>query len=542
MKKITQLVLAFLIFIPAAASAMPPHPKLMNKWKSEGTVDANLAVLTQMKAMGIDKPVKSFPHTGSRNVLIILMNFADRPMNPVSDTTFYSELFNGGGSTTLTWKKYYSDMSASALPAPLNLTFTIVGPYNASHNYDYYGGGDATVPPVSINNPWDMIPPLTVVFGMALLLLFARKTKRLAPALASLVVLPVVLILAPSCGGGGGTITSPTKAPQLVREAVDNAEVHGVNFANFDNNSDGYVDSVIVIHQGPGEEVTGFPSDIWSHQWNLSAQNLQVKHDGVTINDYAMMPEYFSSPGDTTIGVFCHEFGHILGLPDLYDTTYTTAGVGDWSLMASGSWNGPSGDGEVPAPLLAWERHYLGWVTYVAPAATTNIDDINTSFQAVKIPLHTESFNPSYSQYLLVENIVNTPGSWTEHLPGSGLLITKIDDWWIYRNFNSNTINGAVSTTNNYFYIHGVNVIQSGGSTLWTGSGGGSTDTFCSDNSSASLEYSASTPYYLYPNTNYTVYTNSLSLPLNGYTGNPGGVTLSAFSARGPTMTFTYAP
>ncbi len=76
-----------------------------------------------------------------------------------------------------------------------------------------------------------------------------------------------------------------------------------------------------------------------------------------------------TSAGDSTIGVFCHEFGHVLGLPDMYDTTYETHGVGDYSIMANGSWLGPN-DGDVPAPFLAWEKAFLGWLTVKYPDGT----------------------------------------------------------------------------------------------------------------------------------------------------------------------------
>jgi hypothetical protein len=125
----------------------------------------------------------------------------------------------------------------------------------------------------------------------------------------------------------------------------------------------------MVVHAGPGEESGADADTIWSHAWDLdSGKDLgdgtgSRIYDGVTINEYTIQPEYFLTPGDSTIGVFTHEFGHVLGLPDLYDTSYATDGVGQWSLMAAGSWNGPGMDGSVPAPLLAWEKARLGWIS-----------------------------------------------------------------------------------------------------------------------------------------------------------------------------------
>ena len=66
----------------------------------------------------------------------------------------------------------------------------------------------------------------------------------------------------------------------------------------------------------------------------------------VKVNKYTIQPElYGTGTSISTIGVFAHEFGHALGLPDLYDTDYTSEGVGNWSLMAGGSWNYSGGNG-----------------------------------------------------------------------------------------------------------------------------------------------------------------------------------------------------
>ena len=63
------------------------------------------------------------------------------------------------------------------------------------------------------------------------------------------------------------------------------------------------------------------------------------------------------------IGVFCHEFGHVLGLPDLYDTDNSSEGLGQWCLMASGSWGGNGSSPQTPTHMSAWCKQKLGWVT-----------------------------------------------------------------------------------------------------------------------------------------------------------------------------------
>ncbi|SVB07302.1 uncharacterized protein METZ01_LOCUS160156, partial [marine metagenome] len=126
---------------------------------------------------------------------------------------------------------------------------------------------------------------------------------------------------------------------QLVRAMVDSLEESGFDWSGYDNDSDGYVDALNLVHQGPGAE-EGDYSNIWSHKSSLG--NLAVTYDGVTISSYNMNPE-IQGGNIVAIGVLAHEFGHALGLPDLYDTDYSSSGAGKLALMASGSW-GTSGN------------------------------------------------------------------------------------------------------------------------------------------------------------------------------------------------------
>ena len=108
----------------------------------------------------------------------------------------------------------------------------------------------------------------------------------------------------------------------------------------------------------PGAEQTGSPNDIWSHKWILSGrcvcrrrdQDLRLSHGSRRLQDRRVR----------------HELGHLLfGLPDLYDTDDSSEGIGNWCLMASGSWGG---GGDVPAHPSAWCKANQGWVTVVNQA------------------------------------------------------------------------------------------------------------------------------------------------------------------------------
>lgn len=204
----------------------------------------------------------------------------------------------------------------------------------------------------------------------------------------------------------------PQNAQKLVEDLVDLANPF-VNFANYDNDGDGFVDALFIVHAGPGAEVTGNKNHIWSHQWGISPKTV----DGVKVQTYSMEPE------DGTIGVFCHELGHVFGLPDLYDTDYTSSGTGYWDLMAGGSWNN---GGRTPAQPTAYCKLKLGWVNPVTifnSQQNVTIKPYATNDgQIYKLPI--KEINGK--EYFLVSNRKKT--GFDGYLPGEGLIIEHVDE------------------------------------------------------------------------------------------------------------------
>jgi len=100
--------------------------------------------------------------------------------------------------------------------------------------------------------------------------------------------------------------------------------------------SDGLLDNLMVVHAGVGEETGEDDDAIWSHRWVIGSKPVEIPGTSLKAYDYMIQPE------DGAPGVFVHEYGHNLGLPDLYDTVGSGKGspVGSWSVMSSGSWNG----------------------------------------------------------------------------------------------------------------------------------------------------------------------------------------------------------
>ncbi len=223
------------------------------------------------------------------------------------------------------------------------------------------------------------------------------------------------------CNGGYGLGSYPQNSQKLFEDIIDLINPV-VDFSNYDNNNDGYVDAVMLVHTGPGAEFTGSVNDIWSHAWGIP----QRLRDGKWLSAYAMMPEYWQVPGDMTCGVFAHEMGHaFFDYPDLYDIDYTSNGVGRWSLMAGGSWNGALGN--TPAHPDAWCRVQAGFASatnVVANQINQSIPNVEQNASGAIFRLWTNG--TTGQQYFLIENRQKT--GYDAQIPASGLLIWHIDE------------------------------------------------------------------------------------------------------------------
>lgn len=195
-----------------------------------------------------------------------------------------------------------------------------------------------------------------------------------------------------------------------------------VDFSPYDIDGDDIIDALFIIHASSGEEQSGYEFDIWSHQ----SSTFYITND----NNVRAIP-YSTEPEDGEIGVFAHEFGHVLGLPDLYDDDYggsggQSDGIGAWGIMASGSWNG---GGTSPAHFCAWAKVVLGWVE---PTIVTSdlslfqleIPPVWNNSVIYKIWAHDPSQDTT--EYFLVEN--RQKSGFDTPLPGDGILIWHINE------------------------------------------------------------------------------------------------------------------
>ncbi|MDI6783712.1 MAG: M6 family metalloprotease domain-containing protein, partial [bacterium] len=263
--------------------------------------------------------------------------------------------------------------------------------------------------------------------------------------------------------GGNDAFGNDSNARQMVIDALAAIDPY-VNFADFDDDGDGYIDSITFIHSGYGEEYSGSSSYcIWSHKWNLYSPYSTA--EGKYVSYYHTEPALRGSSGKNMgrIGVICHESGHFFGLPDLYDTDGTTGGLGEgagaWSLMGSGSW-GADGNSypQRPTHLDAWCKLQLGWLNPTILHTKTGqlVTRVQTNKSIGKV---TEGL--PLSQYYLFENRQQY-GFDTQLLGGGGLCIWHIDEAQKDNNTRYNYMVGLIEADANRSLHLGTSRAQAG--------------------------------------------------------------------------------
>lgn len=271
------------------------------------------------------------------------------------------------------------------------------------------------------------------------------------------------------------------KCGDLVLHACSIAsQIDGVNLADYDQDGDGEMDFVYILYAGKGEADGGAANTIWPASWDMAsaveygatslskyANKSQYTFDGVAIGNFAYSSELDGSTGKRNgIGTPTHEFGHVLGLPDLYDIEYgsnynNSMTPGEWDIMDGGSYNN---DGRTPPNMSPWEKAFMGWIT-----------PVNAGTSGRNLTLYangTEDYNVyqlnasgTYQDYktsgvcYYIENRQQT--GWDAYVPGHGMVIWKL-------NYNQSVWeeNGPNATTGNCRYT----VVSATGRTTKIGS------------------------------------------------------------------------
>lgn len=297
--------------------------------------------------------------------LIILVNFDDLKFNNTREEIFNlmnQQGYNKNGATGSARDYFVAQSMAQFEP-----TFDVVGPVDLEMPYRYYGANDAK--------------------------------------------------------------GSDKNASVMIFSAVQKAAEQGlVNLDDYDADKDGIVDMVYVIYAGLGEADGGDANTVWPHMWNLqaSAQFANQQIQGKRVGLYACSAEYrtdqttIDGKSFSGIGTFCHEYGHCLGLPDIYDVTYSGGyGMASWDIMSSGSY---LNNGNTPPSYSAFERYSVGWLNYDDATVERDyvLSPLAESNHAVRLSSPT---NPD--EYFILEN--RQQNGWDAYLPARGLMITHID-------------------------------------------------------------------------------------------------------------------
>ena len=218
-------------------------------------------------------------------------------------------------------------------------------------------------------------------------------------------------------------------AAQMIEEACVWAESAGIDLAKYDTNNDGVIDNVFVYYAGYNQAEGGPEASIWPHRSRVTNAKTVC---GKEISDYACTSELSGARGKTMcgIGTFCHEFSHVLGLPDMYNTEdgskYT---VGAWDIMAGGNYNN---NGHTPPTYTAFERFMMGWFTpeQLSNPSDYELSSLESNGGAYLIAEKTHNMDrtsPDPEEFWMIENRQHV--GWDTHpyaLPGVGLLITHI--------------------------------------------------------------------------------------------------------------------
>lgn len=282
------------------------------------------------------------------------------------------------------------------------------------------------------------------------------------------VVGPVTLNKPMAAYGGNDSYGNDKNPWGMVAEAcrlVDDS----VDFTLYDNDNNGEVDFVYVFYAGYGEADGGGANTIWPHQYFVSYYQT-VRLDGKKINRYACSNEISNySKQHDGIGPFCHEFSHVLGLPDLYTTNGANHRTNvNWDIMDYGPYNN---DSNTPPSYSAYERFFMGWLQprLINESEIITLNELQESNEALLIT-NTGEHNligndPNPTTFYLLEN--RQQESWDKYLPGHGMMLTKV--MYSTYSWNNNMVNNTPSRL-------GVDIIEADGKTADYSNNGSNTN------------------------------------------------------------------
>ena len=318
--------------------------------------------------------MNKFPTIGKSKSLVVILEFSDTKFTSIDDPKdYYTRMLNERGFTWTNGANCsamdFYDQSSGRL---FDHEFVVVGPVTLDHEATYYG------------------------------------TDR---------------------------PTQDAMVGEMVKEVCQKID-DDVDFSQYDYDDDGYVDNIYFFYAGIGQATHPNAVDyIWPHSADLDTDwGLTAEHDGKKIRHYAISNELrYTVDGELIplgIGVFVHEFGHVLGLMDHYDVSYNqfNYNIGTWDTMASGSYNDNM---NCPPLFSAFERGELGWLDYeelTQAADSVNVlKPLTSHFSLLTSPLAYRWSVPGTNgrEFFVLENRQQT--GFDRSLPGHGLVVWHID-------------------------------------------------------------------------------------------------------------------
>jgi immune inhibitor A len=358
---------------------------------------------------------KAYPLTNSPKSLVILVNFKDKSfVTPEAQIAFHDMLnqsdYNANGATGSARDYFMSSSYGNFSPM-----FDVVGPFDLNKDMSYYGAND--------ESGYDINPA------------------------------------------------------ELIVDACFAAHNAGIDFTQYDTDNDGLIDNVFVYYAGYNEAEGADENTIWPHRWVVYTKEedpvyytydgtiASVTFDGKRLYDYACSSE-LKGNSDTNmagIGTFCHEFGHVLGLPDYYHTEEYKETLNGWDIMDDGSYNNNS---RTPPTYSTYSRFYLGWLIpqeintpsnlTLLPIYQEKTKPVNTLQQSYLLSATTHNLNgndPSPREFFMLE--YRKKIGWDTYLPAEGMLIWHIDFDPIA--WEENTVNnymGTIQTSDSHMRVY----------------------------------------------------------------------------------------
>ncbi|MDD3322207.1 MAG: M6 family metalloprotease domain-containing protein [Paludibacter sp.] len=354
-------------------------------------------------------PQKTFQLNGTPKSLVILVNYKDTNFVVPTAQAAFTNLLNEDGYSANGGTGSARDYFMASSYGKFAPDFDVVGPFNLPNPMSYYGGNDAS------GN--DLHP---------------------------------VQMIIDACTAANST----------------------VDFSQYDTDNDGKIDNVFVYYAGYNEAEWGPENSIWPHRWqvlknfNYFGRTSSITFDGKLLRDYACTSELKGNSGTNMcgIGTFCHEFGHILGLVDLYNTDdQSKPTLGSWSIMSNGNYLNNS---NTPPTYSTWDRFYLGWLTPEEVNSASNLTILpiyqgktepeNTNNQSYLLSATTHNLvggHPNPSEFFLLEYRKKT--GWDTYLPAEGMCIWHIDyDPNVWNNNEPNNYTETTQTLNSHMRVY----------------------------------------------------------------------------------------